>query len=287
MSSGLEQPASPTRAMIANSITRKPRTRNTRFLPLFLAGEDRRIRGNLQPDFGDYSPCFSLVAVTVFCSRQAMVIGPTPPGTGVMAPATATASSKATSPTRRVPPPSLVSSSCLTPAESVGWVTPQLSAARPKCFSRARARRNSSLSIMAVGLDSETVLQPGRRHGVLQQAGDGHRADAAGDGGDGAGDLEDLVIGDVADQAGAAPLLSAAVLGHAVDADIDHRGSRLHPVALDHQRPPDRDQHDVGAAADAGQVAGLGVGDSDGAVLGNEKLRRWAADQGGSADDHH
>ena len=27
-------------------------------------------------------------AITVFSSRQAMVIGPTPPGTGVMAPAT-------------------------------------------------------------------------------------------------------------------------------------------------------------------------------------------------------
>jgi hypothetical protein len=35
----------------------------------------------------------------------------------------------------------------LHPAESVGWVTPQASAARPKCFSRARARMKSSLSI--------------------------------------------------------------------------------------------------------------------------------------------
>src|SRR3546814_2218408 len=34
-----------------------------------------------------------------------MVIGPTPPGTGVMAPATAAASAKATSPTSRVLPP--------------------------------------------------------------------------------------------------------------------------------------------------------------------------------------
>jgi hypothetical protein len=38
------------------------------------------------------------------------------------------------------------SSSCLTPADRVGWVTPQCSAARPKCFSRARANRNSSFS---------------------------------------------------------------------------------------------------------------------------------------------
>ena len=32
-------------------------------------------------------------AVRVFCSRQAMVMGPTPPGTGVMAPATRAQSS--------------------------------------------------------------------------------------------------------------------------------------------------------------------------------------------------
>src|SRR5690606_39745561 len=38
-------------------------------------------------------------AVSVLASRQAIVMGPTPPGTGVMAPATSTASSKATSPT--------------------------------------------------------------------------------------------------------------------------------------------------------------------------------------------
>src|SRR5262252_9738873 len=49
--------------------------------------------------------------------------------------------------TRRTP---RVSSSCLMPADSVGWVTPQASAARPKCRSRASARRNSSLSIKAV-----------------------------------------------------------------------------------------------------------------------------------------
>ena len=47
--------------------------------------------------------------------------------------------------TRRTPS---VSSSCLMPAESVGWVTPQDSAARPKCRSRASAIRYSSLSSM-------------------------------------------------------------------------------------------------------------------------------------------
>ncbi len=33
-------------------------------------------------------PYCIFAAVTVFCSRHAIVIGPTPPGTGVMAPAT-------------------------------------------------------------------------------------------------------------------------------------------------------------------------------------------------------
>ena len=46
--------------------------------------------------------CFA--AASVFCSRHAIVIGPTPPGTGVMARATRTASSNLTSPTYRRPP---------------------------------------------------------------------------------------------------------------------------------------------------------------------------------------
>ena len=40
-------------------------------------------------------------------------------------------------------------SSCLIPADSVGWVIPRLSAARPKCSSRATAISISSLSITA------------------------------------------------------------------------------------------------------------------------------------------
>ena len=39
------------------------------------------------------------VAASVFCSRQAIVMGPTPPGTGVSAPATDFTFSKSTSPT--------------------------------------------------------------------------------------------------------------------------------------------------------------------------------------------
>jgi len=46
-----------------------------------------------------YSPAFSRAEVSVFCSNMAIVIGPTPPGTGVIADATSFAASKSTSPT--------------------------------------------------------------------------------------------------------------------------------------------------------------------------------------------
>src|SRR4051794_7115971 len=40
-----------------------------------------------------------------------------------------------------------ISSSCLRLVDMVGWVTPQASAARPKCRSFASANKSSSLSI--------------------------------------------------------------------------------------------------------------------------------------------
>ena len=42
----------------------------------------------------------SRAALSVFTSSIAIVIGPTPPGTGVIAPATSLTASKSTSPTR-------------------------------------------------------------------------------------------------------------------------------------------------------------------------------------------
>ena len=50
------------------------------------------------------SPAMAQAARRVLTSRQATVIWPTPPGTGVIAPATCDASAKATSPTRRALP---------------------------------------------------------------------------------------------------------------------------------------------------------------------------------------
>ena len=43
---------------------------------------------------GSSSPCARQVAVSVLAKRHAMVIGPTPPGTGVIAPATSAALAK-------------------------------------------------------------------------------------------------------------------------------------------------------------------------------------------------
>lgn len=50
----------------------------------------RRFYQAVKPS-GSASPFARQQAVTVFASKQAIVMGPTPPGTGVMAPATAEA----------------------------------------------------------------------------------------------------------------------------------------------------------------------------------------------------
>ncbi len=54
-----------------------------------------------QPPRAAHKPMARCAPSSVFCSSMAMVMGPTPPGTGVMAPATGSASAYATSPTRR------------------------------------------------------------------------------------------------------------------------------------------------------------------------------------------
>ena len=56
-------------------------------------------------------------------------------------------------------------------------------------------------------------------------------------------------------------------LARPVDADVDHGRAGLQPVALDHLRPADGGDDDVGAADDGRQVAGAAVGDGDGAIL--------------------
>ena len=81
--------------------------------------------------------------------------------------------------------------------------------------------------------------------------------------------------GDVADQAGVG----------AVDADVDHRGALLDPVALDELGPPDRGDEHVGAAADRREVARARVAGGDGGVGGQQQRRDRLADEVRAADD--
>lgn len=81
-------------------------------------------------------------AVTVFSSKQAIVIGPTPPGTGVIAPATDKTSSYATSPTSRLSGKRLIPTSItVAPGETQ---SPRTISARPTAATRMSARRHSA-----------------------------------------------------------------------------------------------------------------------------------------------
>ncbi len=114
----------------------------------------------------------------------------------------------------------------------------------------------------------------------MQEAGDRHLADAAGNGGDVGGAAHGLLRRDVADDAAL-----AVRGGDAVDADVDRRRHPPDPVATHHLRPADGGDQDVGIAADGRQVAGLRVGDRHRAVVGEEELRHRLADDVGAPDD--
>src|SRR5690606_12082113 len=73
-------------------------------LSLFSPASAGLMVGALAVYSGDGMPCCKHAAFTVLTSRQAMVMGPTPPGTGVMAAAFSATSQKATSPTSLVLP---------------------------------------------------------------------------------------------------------------------------------------------------------------------------------------
>ena len=87
------------------------------------------------------SPACARAASSVLRSRQAIVIGPTPPGTGVIAPATCATSSKATSPASpsavRLMPTSITVAPGLTQS-------PRTIPARPTAAIRTSARRQTA-----------------------------------------------------------------------------------------------------------------------------------------------
>ena len=105
-------------------------------------------------------------------------------------------------------------------------------------------------------------MRLGGGQGVLQQAGDGHRPDAARHRGYGGRDCR-LRFGEI--HVAHKPRLARRRLfrvfrGHAVDADVDHHGAGFDPVRLDHFGAADGGDQDVRLAADGGEVLWCGSG---------------------------
>lgn len=123
--------------------------------------------------------------------------------------------------------------------------------------------------------------------GVLHEEGDGHGADAAWDGGDGAAFGGDFVEGDVTHQ-------FVAFFGaggfNAVDADVDDNGAFLDVFGFEEFGAADGGDDDIGLAGDGAEVAGAGVGDGDGGVASGafgheEKCHGFANDHAATDDD--
>ena len=90
-------------------------------------------------------------------------------------------------------------------------------------YSRARGQAEALTGSALLGEAGETAAA---RDGVRHEHGDGHRADAAGDGGDGAALRGDFGEGDVADEPVA---FRRGGIVHAVDADVDDDGAVASP----------------------------------------------------------
>ena len=71
-----------------------------------------------------------------------------------------------------------------------------------------------------------------------------------------------------------------------VDADVEHRGARLDPIALDHLGLPDRRDHDVAAADHVRQVLRPPMSDRHRAIGIDEQLGHGPADDVRTADHH-
>ena len=136
--------------------------------------------------------------------------------------------------------------------------------------------------LLPTALPLDSVLDLRRLDRVLQQAGDGHRADAAGHRRDGAGDLGASAIGDVADE-----LASCR----------PRPGTRLMPTSMTMApgliqspltisgRPTAATRMSARAARRPAGRCVLRVGDGDRAVLAQQQLRHRLADDVGAADD--
>lgn len=116
--------------------------------------------------------------------------------------------------------------------------------------------------------------------GVVHEHGDGHGADAAGDGGHVAGFGGNGVVVGIADEAVAPGSLGGF---DAVDADVDNGGAVFDHVGGDEVGAPDGGDEEVGLSGDGGEVGGAGMTDGDGGVAGEGFAHH--EEGGGFADD--
>ena len=130
----------------------------------------------------------------------------------------------------------------------------------------------------------EAVDEFGGAEGVAEEHGDGHGADAAGDGGDPTGDFGDFIEVDVAD--GFFGDFAEGVGDFdAVDADVDDHRARFDVVGAKEVGLADGDDDDVGVAGVGGGVLGVNVAEGDRGVAFGEEEGEGAADDAGGADD--
>ena len=116
----------------------------------------------------------------------------------------------------------------------------------------------------------------GGAEGVVHEHGDGHGADAAGDGGDGSSAR--LSAGEI-------DVAAEFVVIATIYTDVDDYCALFKPFALDGAAAADGGDDDVGGSAELGEVGAARVGDGGGAVGVEQELGYGFADDVGSADD--
>src|SRR5690606_19173079 len=102
---------------------------------------------------------------------------------------------------------------------------------------------------------------------IRQKTGDGHRPNPTRHRSNSPRYLYGTVKVDIANQP------RPAILFDPVDADIDHRGTRLDPIAVDHARPAHRRDQNIGRAAQLFDILCTAMGDGHGAACIQQQLR--------------
>ncbi len=156
---------------------------------------------------------------------------------------------------------------------------------------------------MSGGKFRRRAAEAGGFDGVAHEHGDGHGANAAGDGSERSGNVDGARM-DVADEGAAfgaefleavrkilKKALSFFGVGDAVGANIDDRRAgpprrgRFDPVRLDIAGFAHGGNHDVGAAEDAGQIARFGMANRDRGIGVHEEQSHGFSDDVAAAED--